>query len=132
MIVFDTHVLYWWLASPGRLSQTAQRWIEDAAKGEGEILVPVVVLWELEYKRRSGKLPMDTPIREAWPRLRAIPGVMWESPDAEDWMLAAELEWEHRDPADRMIAAMALNRQVPVCTKDRMFHDPSSPVKAVW
>jgi len=52
--------------------------------------------------------------------------------DAEDWMSAAELPWTHRDPADRLIAAIALNRHVPVLTKDAVFHATGCPVKAVW
>ena len=91
-----------------------------------------MTLWELEYKLRAGKLTFATSLREVWPTLKLLPGVEWISPAAEDWLTAAELGWSHRDPADRLIAAIALNRGVPVLTKDRRFHDSDSPVKAVW
>ena len=132
MILFDTHVLYWWLGDPLRLSATARDWTEQPALNPKTILISTVTLWELEYKRRAGKLAFATSLREAWPNLKLLPGVEWISPAAEDWLKAVELGWNHRDPADRLIAALALNRGVPVLTKDGKFHESDSPVKAVW
>lgn len=132
MILLDTHVLYWWLADPLRLSATARGWTEQPASNPKTLLISTVTLWELEYKRRAGKLTFATSLREAWPTLKLLPGVEWISPTAEDWLAAAELGWSHRDPSDRLIAATALNRGVPVLTKDRRFHEAESPVTAVW
>jgi PIN domain nuclease of toxin-antitoxin system len=132
MILFDTHVLYWWLGDPLRLSATARDWTDQPASDSRTVLISTVSLWELESKRRAGKITLATSLREAWPNLKLLPGVEWISPAAEDWLTAAELCWNHRDPADRLIAAMALNRGVPVLTKDGKFHELDSPVKAVW
>ncbi|TAE91793.1 MAG: type II toxin-antitoxin system VapC family toxin [Verrucomicrobia bacterium] len=132
MILFDTHVLYWWPGDPLRLSATARDWTDQPASDSRTVLISTVSLWELESKRRAGKITLATSLREAWPNLKLLPGVEWISPAAEDWFTAAELCWNHRDPADRLIAAMALNRGVPVLTKDGKFHEPDSPVKAVW
>jgi PIN domain nuclease of toxin-antitoxin system len=132
MILFDTHVLYWWLGEPSRLSAVARDWTEQTSPNPKIILISTVTLWELEYKRQAGKLSLKTSLREAWPTLKLLPGVEWISPTAEDWLMAAELGWSHRDPADRLIAAMALNRAVQVLTKDGKFHESDSPVKAVW
>jgi PIN domain nuclease of toxin-antitoxin system len=132
MILFDTHVLYWWLGDPLRLSAAARDWTEQTGPDPKVILISTVTLWELEYKRRAGKLTFATSLRETWPTLKLLPGVEWVSPSAEDWLLAAELGWSHRDPSDRLIAAIALNRGVPVLTKDERFHEDDSPVKAVW
>lgn len=132
MILLDTHVLYWWLGDTVRLSATARDWTEQPASNPKTLLISTVTLWELEYKRRAGKLTLAISLREAWPTLKLLPGVEWVSPTAEDWLMAAELGWSHRDPSDRLIAAIALNRGVPVLTKDRRFHESDSPVKAVW
>lgn len=132
MIVFDTHVLYWWLGEPGRLSTVARDWVERTGVDLERILISTVTLWELESKRRAGKLPLKAAVRDAWPTLKALPGVEWVSPSAEDWLLAAELSWSHRDPADRLIAGTALNHGVSVLTKDERFHRQDSPVEAVW
>lgn len=132
MILVDTHVLYWWLGDPIRLSATARDWTEQTGINSKTLLISTVTLWELEYKRRAGKLSFAVPLREAWSTLKLLPGVEWVSPSAEDWLLAAELGWSHRDPSDRLIAAIALNRGVSVLTKDEKFHASDSPVQAVW
>jgi PIN domain nuclease of toxin-antitoxin system len=62
----------------------------------------------------------------------AVPWIEIVDTDSKTWLLAAELDWSHRDPADRIIAATALIHGVPVLTKDRVFHGKDSPVKAVW
>jgi len=131
-ILLDTHAFYWWLTGDAALSAGAREWIERCDRGEAVLGIPVVTLWELEWKRRLGKLPFRCPLREVWPEFRAMAGVAWVVPDAMDWLLAAELDWKHRDPADRLVAAAALNRAVPVLTKDRAFHEAGSPVEAVW
>ena len=132
MILLDTHVLYWWLGDPLRLSATARDWTEQTGINSKTLLISTVTLWELEYNRRAGKLNFAVPLREAWSTLKLLPGVEWVSPSAEDWFLAAELGWSHRDPSDRLIAAIALNRGVSVLTKDGKFHNSDSPVTAVW
>ena len=132
MILVDTHVLYWWLGDPIRLSATARDWTEQTGINSKTLLISTVTLWELEYRRRAGKLTFAVPLREAWSTLKLLPGVEWVSPSAEDWLLAAELGWSHRDPSDRLIAAIALNRGVSVLTKDEKFHASDSPVQAVW
>ncbi len=132
MILLDTHVFYWWLGEPSNLSQTAREWIDRCEAGKCVVCIPVIALWELESKRRTGKLVLRCPLRDAWPTLAAIKGVEWLTPSVDDWLLAAELVWGHRDPADRLIAAIALNRGVAVLTKDRAFHQADSPVQALW
>lgn len=132
LMVLDSHVLYWWLAAPDLLSDAARRELDGAMRGEGRAFFTVVSLWELELKRKKGKLPMRQALREIWPDLRDMPGLEWLAPDADDWLLAAELPWKHGDPADRLIAAMALNRGLAVVTKDRKFHTAGCPVAAVW
>lgn len=55
-----------------------------------------------------------------------------EETSVSTWLKTADLEWDHRDPADRIIAATALKFGEPVLTRDRRFHDADSPVKAIW
>jgi PIN domain nuclease of toxin-antitoxin system len=43
---------------------------------------------------------------------------------------AALLDWNHRDPFDRMIAATALQERVPLVSSDRVFD--AVGVERVW
>jgi PIN domain nuclease of toxin-antitoxin system len=44
---------------------------------------------------------------------------------------AAELEWAHRDPADRLIVAAALEHRAALVTRDRTIRDFAA-VTTTW
>jgi len=131
-MVIDTHVLFWWLTDPAALSSNAGRFMENCQAGDRHCVLSGVSLWELELKRRKGRLPLATPVRFLLPKLRQLDFLRMEETGVELWLVAAELDWSHRDPADRVIAATALRLKLPVLTKDGRFHAADSPVEAVW
>ena len=131
-MVLDTHALFWWLTDHPSLSENAKDCIKRCRGGRGYLIISGVSLWELEWKRRAGKLALPGSVRPWMSRLRGLRWVLMEGVSFERWISMAELDWTHRDPADRLIAVTALEYDVPVLTKDRIFHGPDSPVKAVW
>jgi PIN domain nuclease of toxin-antitoxin system len=131
-MVLDTHTLLWWLSNDPALSALARDRIQACREGRGYLIISGVSLWELEWKRRLGKLALPGSVRPWLPRLRGLRGVLLEGISFDRWVAMAELDWDHRDPADRLIAATALEHDVPVLTKDRVFHADDSPVDAVW
>ncbi len=131
-MVIDTHALYWWLDGFPRLSKAAEEIFEQAPAADASLFVSPVTFWELADKERRGRFASRRPLRE-WPDLLAkIPWIEVVDTDSVIWLAAAGFEWAHRDPADRIIAATALTRGVPVLTKDRVFHLEGCPVEAVW
>lgn len=131
-MVIDSHVLLWWLERPEKLSVEAAREMKRLESGEPGFLVVSVSFWELRLKELRGQLEPRVPIRE-WPRvLRPIRNLEIIDVDADLWLRSAELKWDHRDPADRLIAAAALRESVPVITKDGRFREPACPVEVVW
>lgn len=130
--VIDTHVLVWWLNSPTSLSSRIVQCFEVWEGGTGEALVCAVSLWELEDKRLRGKLALQVPVQSWLPQIARIPWMRLLDTTPEIWLEAAGLNWQHRDPAARIIAATGLSHGVPILTKDRRFHDVDSPVKAIW
>jgi PIN domain nuclease of toxin-antitoxin system len=131
-MVLDTHTLLWWLSNDPALSSVARERIRACREGRGYLIISGVSLWELEWKRRLGKLALPGSVRPWLPRLRGLRGVLLEGISFELWVAMAELDWAHRDPADRLIAATALEHDVPVLSKDCVFHADDSPVEAVW
>lgn len=130
--VIDSHVLLWWLSSPASLSPAASQCFDMWESGAGEALICGVSLWELEAKRVSGKLALQLSVESWLPEMASIPWMRLLGTTPEIWLKAAGLGWDHRDPADRLIAATALGHGAPVVTKDRRFHDAGSPVRAIW
>lgn len=131
-MVIDSHAIVWWLEETPRLSKRAAGIFLGGPDSAIPLLIAPVTFWEMRLKEKRGHFLPKTPVSE-WPSLIAkIPWIEIVDTDSAIWLAAAELEWAHRDPADRIIAATALARGVPVLTKDRVFHRKGCPVEAVW
>lgn len=131
-MVIDSHTLLWWLDEDERLSVKARQILEDESAEPGSLVVSAVTFWELRLKEVRGKLTPRKPV-PTWPALiRRLPHMRIEEVKVGHWLQVAEMEWENRDPADRIVAATALQLGVPVVTVDEKFHGENSPVKAVW
>lgn len=131
-MIIDSHVLLWWLEDRPELSGRAKAILDRAESDAAGFHVCAVSLWELRLKELRGILQPSQPVRE-WPRyLARLNWLVLEPTTPEIWLRSAELDWPHRDPADRIIAATAAWHALPVLTKDRAFHKKGCPVKAVW
>ena len=131
-MVIDSHTLLWWLERSEELSPTARQTLDGAADEDAVFYVAAVTFWELYRKEVRGILVPKISVRR-WPGI--LVRMDWlrlidESPDI--WIAMTELKWAHSDPADRLIATVALRHGVSVLTRDRRFHASDSPVSAVW
>ena len=129
MILLDTHALVWWALDPDQLSKTARA--QCAAMERAGGFASSVSIWELAVKVRRGKLDLGLAVAEFARRLERGGVVRLLPVDVSIWLKSAELDWEHRDPADRVIVASAMLQGVPVLSKDdiiRGFED----VATVW
>jgi PIN domain nuclease of toxin-antitoxin system len=120
MIVLDTHALLWWALDPDKLSPLATETCERMERVGG--FASAISIWELAIKIRSGKLKIGLPLPELVRRLDRGGVVELVPVDTSLWLQTAALNWDHRDPADRVIVATALARGVPVLTKDAALH----------
>ena len=131
-MLIDTHVLYWWVEFPGKLSTKAVQIFEEADNGSRNIALCSVSFWELEMKVKRGLLQTTRPLSDWVNLMTKLRWMEIVNTSASVWLKSADLEWEHRDPADRIIAVTAFEWGFPLLSKDRIFHEPSSPVEAVW
>jgi PIN domain nuclease of toxin-antitoxin system len=116
--LLDTHVLLWALTEPTRLGNRAREVIENPAS---QLVVSAASAWEIATKHRLGKLPQADALLGAYSkhldRLGAI-----RLPVAEDHaLLAGRLEWNHRCPFDRTLAAQAMIESLVLVTGDLTF-----------
>lgn len=114
MIVLDTSALLYWVAGSDMLSALAANAIDDS----DQIIISSISLWEIGWKMKQGKLELPVSVREFASRLARVEKVEIAAVDAEIWLRNVELEWEHRDPADRTIVATADLRGCPLLTSD--------------
>ena len=117
-LLLDTHVLAWWLLDSPRLGALARAAISDPDR---LILVSTVSVWEMAQKHGRGRWPEVGPglatIEADLARLgfRVLPLTLAHA------LAAGALDWAHRDPFDRMLAAQAVAERAALVTADRVF-----------
>ena len=85
------------------------------------ILVSAISFFEIAQKARLGKWPEMTRYVERLPALLASQRGVATSLEAADCLMAGTMEWPHRDPFDRFLAASALRRRIPIVSADAVF-----------
>ncbi|HWP04341.1 MAG TPA: type II toxin-antitoxin system VapC family toxin [Polyangiaceae bacterium] len=120
MIVLDTHALLWWALDPDKLSSEALRVVTEMELRGG--FASSISLWEIGIKAKRGKLELPIGIEELARRIERGGVVELVPVDTGTWLRSLTLVWDHSDPADRVIAATAMMRGVPVLTKDAAMH----------
>ncbi|HEX2246622.1 MAG TPA: type II toxin-antitoxin system VapC family toxin [Arthrobacter sp.] len=126
--LLDSHVLLWALFEPKKLSQKTRSMIRNRGN---MICASAVTAFELGHKHRLGKLPGIEALFVGY-RRHVLELVSEEIPLTSVHALeAAQLEWPHRDPFDRMIAAQAIVEGLTVITADTALHD-FELLQTVW
>ena len=119
MVVLDTSALIFWTLDRDRLSDTAAAAIAEADR----ILVSSISIWEIGIKVNRGGLSIPLTVREFADRLIRVDRVELLPVDTATWLKNIELDWAHRDPADRTIVAVALLHSCPLVTSDRAIRN---------
>lgn len=130
-IILDTHALLWWLGGSDRLSSAASDAIESAAA----VAVSSVTFWEVGMLVAKGRVALDRPVVGWTHDLVASGEVADVAVDATIAARAAALEGFHGDPADRMIAATAIQLDALLVTTDRAlisWAGDSGRLRTLW
>jgi PIN domain nuclease of toxin-antitoxin system len=117
MIVLDTSALLYWTLDPAQLSPDAEKVIENADR----IVISSISVWEIALKVKRGKLVIPLTISEYVERLQRLEALEILSVDVQNWLDNLDLLWEHRDPADRTVVALATRFGCPLITSDRVI-----------
>ena len=116
-LLLDTHVWAWSLTDDRRISKRAREAITEAET----ILVSAISFFETAQKVRLGKWPEMAPYVEQMPALLASQRGVAAALEAADCLIAGTMEWTHRDPFDRLLAASALRRRISIVSADSVF-----------
>ena len=91
-----------------------------------------ISVWEVAVKTELGRLALPMDLDEWLSQARRYPGIRIEPLGAEDALESARLPGRiHRDPADRMIVALARRFAAPLVTRDRLIR-AYRHVTSVW
>jgi PIN domain nuclease of toxin-antitoxin system len=121
----NTHAWAWSLRGDPRLPEAIRARIAQAST----VLVSPISFYEIAQKVRLGTWPQMAPLVESLPKYLADQGGKCARLEPEICLRAAALEWTHRDPFDRLLAATALHFKIPIVSADSVF---DGIVARVW
>ena len=95
------------------------------------LVVSAASAWELFAKYRIGRLPGAGPWLEALEGHVRRLGAEFLPVEWSHARLSGRLEWSHRDPFDRILAAQAISESLVLVTRDPAFEELLS-VRILW
>ena len=119
MVVLDTSALIYWTLDQDGLSEAARKAIEDSEK----VVASSISVWEIALKVKRLKLEIPLHVADYVDRLQRIEILEILPVDVRTWLDNLDLEWEHSDPADRTIVAVATRLDCPLISSDRVIAD---------
>lgn len=132
MILLDTHALIWWVSDPSRIPARARRLLDSTVKAGERLGVSSISIWEVAMLVDHGRLALTLAL-DVW--IQQVESLSFLSFHPVDNRIAARAvrldDFPHRDPADRMIAATALELGATLVTADARLRGYSR-VKTVW
>ncbi len=129
-VLIDTHVFLWFIGESSRLSLAARETLEFSSS---TVQISIASIWEMSIKSSSGNLYVEG-------GFAAIDRVLRENDinilqiDFSHTLANHYLQFHHKDPFDRMIAAQAIVEGIDLISVDDAF-DPyfaDTEVKRIW
>jgi PIN domain nuclease of toxin-antitoxin system len=129
--VTDTHPLVFWSSNrKRRLGRRARRILQETEQGKHSIIVPIVVLEEINRLVEKKLVRLDVPFRRWAEELERSPNFQVQAYTLEVLLESVSLG-AVRDPADRAIVATARHLRCPLITADEIIQD-GDWVDTVW
>lgn len=127
-VLLDTHVVHWWSAEPGRVSDRAREVLEAA----DDLAIAAVSWYELAWLARHERIVLNVPVRSWLEELGAHLRTIGVTPAIADTAAALPASFPG-DPADRQIYATAIEHGLKLVTKDQAIADHDRPRSlALW
>ena len=126
--LLDTHALLWFETDPAQLSPNVLSLLKTAGE---PAFVSAINLWELGIKFKLGKLSEAEPLVTNWFSMVARLEVVDLAFSSLHALEAASLDWGHKDPFDRALAAQARVEGLTFVTRDPAFSTLPG-LKTLW
>jgi len=118
-VLLDTHIALWLDSGDARLRSATRARIDDCWRNEGTIFLSAVTVWEIALLLDTGRIELDIPIASWIRRFLERPGIHAVPLNHQAAARAYEFSLlEHRDPADRLLIATAIELDCPLVTYD--------------
>jgi PIN domain nuclease of toxin-antitoxin system len=126
--LLDTHIWLWSLLGPDRLGTNIIELLENK---ESELFISPITVWEILVLAEKGRIELR-PSPKEWivEALKRSP-VKEAALSHEIAIKSRQIQLPHKDPADRFIAATALENDLTLITEDKKLKE-SKEIKVLW
>lgn len=118
-LLLDTHIALWLDSGDDRLRVSTRALIDGCWQNGGAILLSAITVWEIALLVDTGRIDLDVPVAEWIERFLDRPGIeavpLGHQAASHSYQLH---HLEHRDPADRLLIATAIELACPLVTYD--------------
>ena len=119
-LLLDTHIVLWLDSGSDRLRSSTRALIDDCWQDGGVIHVSAITAWEIALLVDTGRIDLDVSTSAWIERFLGRPGVEAAPLDHRAAVRAYQLHpLDHRDPADRLLIATAIELACPLVTYDQ-------------
>lgn len=118
-LLLDTHIALWLDSGDHRLRPSTRALIDSCWQGGGRVLLSAISAWEIALLVDAERIELDSPVEEWIARFVRRPGI--EAVPLTHYSAARSYRLhslEHRDPADRLLIATAIELGCPLVTYD--------------
>lgn len=131
--MLDTHALLWWANGDSQLSAKAKAAIDaELAAEAGLVLISAISAWEIAMLVNADRLTLTMGVDDWLATVAEIEGMRIVAVDHEVAVESTRLPGVfHKDPADRMIVALARHNNAPLVTADSKIQDYKH-VRCIW
>lgn len=124
--LLDTHTFVWFVNGDKNLSVKAKK---EILKASNEKFLSIASIWEMAIKVSLGKLKINCPFKEVLSQIEEN-GFLILPISFEHTLFVSQMQFHHRAPFDRLIAAQAMVEDIVVISRDKSFK--SYDVKLIW
>jgi PIN domain nuclease of toxin-antitoxin system len=118
-LLLDTHIALWLDSGDDRLQPSTRGLVDGCWRDGGTILLSAVTAWEIALLVDARRIDLDLPVAAWIERFLQRPGVEPVPLSHRAASRSYQLHHlEHRDPADRLLIATAIELDCPLVTYD--------------
>lgn len=126
-VLLDTCVILWLASEVTKLSRRAK----DVLNTSEIIYASSASAWEIGLKVSKGQLKLQEPLEHWWPAVLDQHNLFEIALDGKAACHSTSLPKLHKDPADRMLIAVAELNAFALLTPDPLIHQYSN-LQAIW
>jgi PIN domain nuclease of toxin-antitoxin system len=118
-LLLDTHIALWLDSGNDRLRPSTRALIDDCWQNGGTIFLSAITAWEIALLVDTGRIDLDIPVDVWVQRFLDRPGIEGAPLTHRAASRTYQLHHlDHRDPADRLLIATAIELACPLVTYD--------------